>query len=168
MRTSLRHSVFASLTLCWFPTLRGWCVWASRGALVRWCGGGSRFSSGGLTTTYPLVRAGLRVRFALVWVIGQRGPVEVNPMRCVDVSGGVGRSRRFRGSALHRSARAHAFKGSFTGRCGRFAWRLPQLRSRSGSGGWTTRLTAGCSPVIPYDRCRASFAIGGCAPLVTT
>lgn len=49
----------------WFPTLRGWRVMRACAAL-RWSGSGSRFNSGGMTTAYPFVRAGLITTCALV------------------------------------------------------------------------------------------------------
>ena len=48
----------------WFPTLRGWRVMRAS-APVLWCGSGSRFNAGGMTTAYAFVRAGLMTTCAL-------------------------------------------------------------------------------------------------------
>ena len=59
-------------------------------APVRFCGSGSRFNGDGLTTVYPFMRAGLIATCGAGRVIGQAGPLEVNPMRAVDYGAGIG------------------------------------------------------------------------------
>ena len=71
----------------WFPTLRGWRVMRAS-APVLWSGSGSRFNSGGMTTAYPFMRAGLITAWCAVW--GDRLSGHSESSRCACESLGVG------------------------------------------------------------------------------